>query len=104
MGYLHFRLRLLQTELAKQAISVTSTIIIMVYNVIHQVLRSKGIRYCVAQEEADGQIAALQRSGEVDAAASVDGEFIVHGFHEFYTKINYATGDCQRYRSNWDGS
>ncbi len=45
----------------------------------------------MAQGEADGQIAVL-RSGEVDAA-SVDGDTIAHGVHEFYTNINYATGD-----------
>jgi len=81
---------------AKQAISVTQS---MVYNVIHQVLRPRGIRYCVAQGEADGQIAALQKHGDVDAAASVDGDIIIHGVTEFYTKINYQTGEALRYQS-----
>ncbi len=71
----------------------------MVYNVIHQVLGPRGIRYCVAQGEADGQIAALQKHGDVDAAASVDGDIIIHGVTEFYTKINYQTGEALRYQS-----
>jgi len=57
----------------------------------------------VAQGEADGQLAYLQLSGEVDAVASLDGDIVVHGVTEFYTKVNYHTGAAFRYKSNcWE--
>ena len=56
---------------AVKAVSVTPS---LVYNVIHAVLRKRGIKYMVAQGEADGQLAYLQLSGEVDAVASLDGD------------------------------
>jgi len=82
------------TAEAQQAVTVSET---LVYRVIHDILRPKGIGSIRAPGEADGQLASLQIGGQVDAVDSSDGDLLVHGVTEMYTKINYDTGACYRY-------
>ena len=82
---------------AKRAISISPSLI---YKVIHTIIRPKGIGYWRADEEADGQIAFLNKIGCVDSAVSQDGDIIVHGINKMYSKINYKTGRCVRYLSS----
>jgi hypothetical protein len=66
------------------------------YIQVHGGARRSGRSTCV--------VAYLQlTSGEVDSVASLDGDIVVHGVTEFYTKVNYHTGVAFRYRSNcWE--
>jgi hypothetical protein len=58
--------------------------------------------YVRAPGEADGQLASMYHLDMVDAVASLDGDVVVHGVGVVYTKVNYTTGMCVRYRySNW---
>ena len=53
--------------------------------------------------EADGQLVDLVTTGVADAVDSDDGDIIVHGVPELYTKVNYKTGAAYRYlASSWD--
>ena len=60
-------------------------------------LRQHGIPYIVAPYEADAQLALLSRQGLIWAAATVDSDFIVHGLHNIFFKVNWRSGRCHYY-------
>jgi 5'-3' exonuclease len=69
-AYLNNNNRAKAEECAKKAIAITS---VMIYSVVHNVLRPRGISYLVAPYEADGQIVALCLQHPDYAVDSIDG-------------------------------
>ena len=69
-AYLNNNNRAKVEECAKKAIAITS---VMIFSVVHNVLRPRGISYLVAPYEADGQIVALCLQHPDYAVDSIDG-------------------------------
>ena len=87
---------------AQQAVTIPD---VLVFRIVHEVLRPMGFAHVRAPGEADGQLASMLLHGIVDAVDSDDGDLMAHGVRELYSKVNYETGACTRYLADdWERS
>lgn len=87
---------------AQQAVTIPD---VLVFLIVHEVLRPMGFAHVRAPGEADGQLASMLLHGIVDAVDSDDGDLMAHGVRELYSKVNYETGACTRYLADdWERS